>query len=148
MRFADFDQNELDKTELLPEGDYDFEVTKSELTVSKKSGNEMIALSLRVFARDGSTHFVNDHLVSMEKMKWKMIQVVKCLKVSAPIEADDLIGKCGRVTIKIEQGGEFPAKNAVKAYLEAEKAETQEAPATFKPSAPIENLEEKDDLPF
>ena len=62
MAFSDYTQDELDKNDLLTEGVYDFEVITA-IDKESKSGNEMIALSLRVFGSSGETHFVNDYKI-------------------------------------------------------------------------------------
>jgi hypothetical protein len=148
MSFSDYTDDELNKTDLLPEGEYDFEIVKSELTTSKKSGNEMIALLLRVFDDQGGSHFVNDYIVASPNMKWKIKSILSAVNLPAPIVSDDLPGRSGKVQIKLVPAGEFPAKNEVKAYGEkAGKASSDPAPQTFKPSAPAPVIEE-DDIPF
>ena len=62
--------------ELLPEGEYDFEITDAEEAVSR-AGNDMIKISCKVDAK--IPRFINDYLVGSEKAFWK----VKSLCASA-----------------------------------------------------------------
>jgi hypothetical protein len=157
MKFTPKTEEELAMDGLLPEGVYDFECIEAINKVSK-SGNEMIELKLKVYDQIGGFRFVTDFLLEAFLPKLhsfcKATQTLKAYE-SGEFDAYDCQGTAGKVQIKIKPAGEYPAKNEVKMYGEPKaktggegKAASEPAPATFKPSAPIENLEEKDDLPF
>jgi hypothetical protein len=157
MKFTPKTEEELAMDGLLPEGVYDFECIEAINKVSK-SGNEMIELKLKVYDQSGGFRFVTDFLLEAFLPKLhsfcKATQTLKAYE-SGEFDAYDCQGTAGKVQIKIKPAGDYPAKNEVKMYGEPKaktggegKAASEPAPATFKPSAPIENLEEKDDLPF
>ena len=145
MGFEEYTSEELDKNDLLPEGVYDFEIVKAEDRESK-SGNEMIALSLRVYGSGGESHFVNDYLVAIPNMKWKMKQIVEATGIEAPISSDKLQGRAGKVSIKITPAGEFPAKNEVKGYGTQKEKVGQSAEQVNQKATAI--IHEDDDIPF
>ena len=139
---------------VMPPGTYDFEVATCEVKTSK-SGNPMMVVSLKVYDEAGRTRFVTDYL--LEAFLPKLLAFCKETGLRGAYDAgtlspDDLFGKAGKVEIAIEAKGDFPAKNVVKWYgIKASKGATatEPAPATFKPSAaPVQDLEELDDLPF
>jgi hypothetical protein len=114
-------QRELEN--LLPKGTYDFEVFRAEDKISK-SGNEMIALGLKVFADDGKTPFVNDFL--LERMAFKLLHFCEVTGLTEKYEsgnltASDCVGCSGRVQIDIEPAkGAYAAKNSVRDYGDPE----------------------------
>ena len=135
MRFAPKTKEELDFDNLLPKGEYDFEVIKAEDATSK-SGNEMIKTKLKVFHGEGF-QFVTDYL--MEKMAFKLHNFFETVGMmdaynAGEIKAADLVSACGKVQIDIEAAsGDFPAKNVVKNYGSKAKkdAEKQAAKPAF-----------------
>lgn len=151
MRFTPKTQEELDFENLLPKGEYDFEVVKAEDAVSKK-GNEMIKVNLKVFHGEGF-QFVTDYL--MEAMAYKLRHFFETIGMidaynAGSVQAADLVGACGKVRIDIEPAsGEYAAKNTVKDYgsKAAKKAEKDAAKPDFIKKAEEES-EEGEDLPF
>ena len=151
MRFAPKTQEELDFENLLPKGEYDFEVAKAEDAVSKKTGAEMIKVNLKVF-HDNGFQFVTDYL--MEKMAYKLRHFFETIgQIEAynagSVVAADLVGACGKVQIDIEPAGEFPAKNVVKDY--GSKAKKSAEKAAAKPAFIKQAEAEADDdgqIPF
>ena len=110
MRFAPKTQEELDFENLLPKGEYDFEVAKAEDAVSKKTGAEMIKVNLKVF-HDNGFQFVTDYL--MEKMAYKLRHFFETIgQIEAynagSVVAADLVGACGKVQIDMmrDQAGQ------------------------------------------
>lgn len=153
MRFAPKTKEELDFDNLLPKGEYDFEVVKAEDAVSKKTGADMIKANLKVFHGEGF-QFVTDYL--MEKMAFKLHNFFETVGMmdaynAGEIKAADLVGACGKVQIDIEAAsGDFPAKNVVKNYGSKAKkdAEKQAAKPAFIREAEADDLESKEDIPF
>lgn len=151
MRFTPKTKEELDFENLLPKGEYDFEIVKSEDAVSKK-GAEMIKVNLKVF-HDSGFQFVTDYL--MEKMAYKLRHFFEAIgEINAynegSVQAVNLVGCCGKVQIDIEPAGEFPAKNVVKDYGSKAKkaAEKEAAKPSFVRQAEADNLKDKEDIPF
>jgi hypothetical protein len=106
-------------------GDYAFEVTNAEETVSKV-GNDMIELTLQVEGRK-----VWDRLVFTPKAAFRIDQFLAAIGreivdgEEVEIEADDLIGKTGRCRIEPVKDENGKLKNEVKHWIWAKK----EAPA-------------------
>jgi len=151
MRFTPKTQEEIDFENLLPKGEYDFEVVKAEDAVSKK-GNEMIKVNLKVFHGEGF-QFVTDYL--MEAMAYKLRHFFETVGMidaynAGSVQSADLVGACGKVRIDIEPAsGEYAAKNTVKDYgsKAAKKTEKDAAKPTFIKEAE-DDLEGKEDIPF
>jgi len=105
---------------LLPKGVYDFEVMTAEDAVSKRSGAEMIKLSLKVFASDGREQFVTDYLLA--SMEHKLYHFAHGTGLGALYDAGnftaaDCDGACGKVKIKIEKDETYGSKNVVQDYV-------------------------------
>lgn len=160
MRFTPKTQEELDFENLLPKGEYDFEVVKAEDAVSKTSGKEMIKVNLKVFHGEGF-QFVTDYL--MEAMAYKLHHFFETVGMidaynAGSVQAADLVGTCGKARIDIEPertvekngvSTTFAAKNTVKDYVSkaAKKAEKDAAKPDFIKKAE-DDLEGKEDIPF
>ncbi len=145
---------------LLTKGEYDATVVKAEETVSKTSGNEMIAITLKVWNADGSGVLVNDYLLSTETGILKLCQFCEAAGLldiynQGILSASDCMDSNVKVKIKIDEGkGDFPAKNAVAAYV-VPKAPKREPAGTGYSGSQVANvnrqLEESsdgDDTPF
>lgn len=150
-------QEERDNSQLLPKGDYDFEIdtepadATDEVSKVKRDpegniiggGNDMIHLKLRVFTGVGSAwKFVDDYI--LESMGWKFKHAHEAVGLlenyeAGNISADDFKGKCGKVTLYIQKGkpkndgsGEvYPDRNSVKDYVVDKSARTNKATAAF-----------------
>jgi hypothetical protein len=151
MNFTPKNEQEIAAEGLLPAGLYDFEVITAEEKVSK-SGNDMIALELKVYDAEGRTRFVRDWL--LEAFLRKLMAFCKETNLrgayeAGTLKAGDLVGKSGKVELAIEEKGDFPAKNTVKTYgSKASGTKSSDPlPAKFKPSAPQAEVME-DDIPF
>ena len=157
MKFTPKNEEELAMDGLLPEGVYDFEVLEAQNKISKK-GNEMIELKLKVYDENGGFRFITDYL--LESFLPKLLSFAKATGTRAAYDSGEYtsyncLNTAGKVQLKIVPTGEYPAKNEVKMYGEPKaktggdgRATTEAAPATFKPSAPAQDLEEMDDIPF
>ena len=113
----------------LPAGDYDFEVINAEESVSRKSGADMIELTLTVGGRK-----MFDRLIFTEKSEWRVDaflastgrEIVDGEEVE--ITADDLIGKTGRCRLKYKTNADRSPKLDEKGYQERELTWLWESP--------------------
>ena len=138
MRFTPKSDSELAAELLLPPGIYPVRVSFSEDTTSKKSGEEMIAVKLTVYATDGSERTVRDWLLPSQGYKLKSACKafgLSALYDSGAVSAHDLLGAEGFAKIKIEEDktGKYDPANRVQSYL-AERPEEAAQPAP-KPAA-------------
>jgi len=138
-------EEELDMERLLPKGTYDFEVVKAEEKQSKK-GNDMIKANLKVFHGDGF-QFVTDFL--MEAMPHKLRHFAETIGLleaydSGTLDANDLVGRSGKVRIDIEPAGEYPAKNIAKDYGEKKKADVAAKGPLMNAGPKVKSLAEED----
>lgn len=145
MRITPKSQEEIDLEGLLEKGVYDFEILKAEDKLSKK-GNEMIHVKLKVFSGDGY-QLVDDYL--MEAMSYKLRHFCEEAKLldkyeSGELVASDCVGRCGKVKLDIEPGGDFPAKNVVKDYGEKKKADPSAKGPLMNAGPKSKSLEEED----
>ncbi len=153
MKFSPKTEEDIKREGLLPEGVYDFEVTKSEDKVSA-SGNEMIAVHLKVFGPNGERN-VRDWL--MEKMAYKLRHFCSTTGLLPKYEAgtlcaEDCVGRSGKVKIAIKNDEQYGPQNAVKDYSPAasatEPAMVKAAPAPA-PRLPAGNAAPGvDEIPF
>jgi len=127
---------------LLPRGEYPFVVNYAEETVSKKTNNPMIKLNLQVGTKPDH-RYIYDYLVFDGKSEWKFDVFLKAVGmypgvgVEMEIKPDDLIGREGRVSIKVEKyNGEDT--NRIGAYIINENA----------PTKSVREPEEDDNIPF
>lgn len=126
MHFAPKSEEEVAAANLFPAGTYDFEIQNAEDAVSK-AGNEMIKLTLRVFAPDGSATTVFDYLLESAAYKLRHVSSA-CGLISqydkGSLSADDFVGKQGRVKIRIQKdaSGQYPDKNSVSDYVIASRS--------------------------
>jgi hypothetical protein len=118
-------KTEEELTDLLEEGDGDFEVTAAEAQTSK-NGNPMIKLSLKVWDKKGDQKFVYDYLIlngskfSMRKIKHFCESCgMEEFYNSGKFSAKDCVGRSGKCVIGIEKGTvEYPNdKNVIRNYL-------------------------------
>lgn len=152
MRFTPKTENELAQANLLPAGVYQFEVVEAVDKVSK-SGNDMIALLLKVFRDDGDSFvFVNDWI--MEKIPYKLAHFCAAAGItekyeSGVLDADDCVGVYGACKVAIEPGGDFPPKNVVKNYVKP-RSERREGKSSggFEPEPIEELLPWEDEIPL
>jgi hypothetical protein len=118
MQFAPKSKDELRPS--LTDGEYSATVCKAEDKTSK-TGNDMIALTLRVFSGENSV-LVNDWLIPSTASMWKVFDFCEAAGLMARYEAGDLQAQdCLNadvfVKIKNEDGGDFGTQPRVKSYL-------------------------------
>lgn len=120
MQFAPKTAQDLASENLIPNGtECDFEVMTAENKVSK-SGNEMIAVKLRVWHGDSERH-VYDYL--MASMGFKLLHFCEATGLTnryaeGALDATHCHGKAGRAVVKVEPAsGNYGPKNVIKDYL-------------------------------
>lgn len=121
MQFTPKTENEIIEAALWPEGVYDFEIVEASDTISKK-GNEMIALSLRVYDANGGHRFVNDYL--LESMAFKLRHCAYACGLGSDYEngflaAEKFVGRSGKLKLGVEKprDDKYPPKNTVRDYI-------------------------------
>lgn len=160
MEFQPKSRQELKPT--LHDGTYLATVTKAEEKVSR-SGNDMIALTLRVEAPGGGTVLVNDWLIPNEKNMWKVYAFCEAAGLSdrymsGGLYADDCRGACVNVKVRNEVSEQFGEQARVKGYIKpdpdsAPMPEPVGVPAAKQQAARKADAERKqeqnsEDIPF
>lgn len=163
MNFKPMSKQQLKN--LLPEGTYEFEVITATEKQSK-SGNNMMAISLRVATHKGDVHFINDWLMQpndnedadqVKNKIWKIRSFCYATGLSEKYENGslteaDCMKKKGMAKIKIRVDQNGDEVNSIAYYIEAHAAPlTQSSKA--KEKVDVANATHKDgflddDLPF
>lgn len=126
MRFSPKTDKELAESNLLPKGEYDYEVIGAEDTTSQSSGAEMIKLKLRIYHGEAERTLF-DYLMEAMAGKLKHFCDQNGLQQAyqdGTLSAADCVGKCGKADIGIEKDktGKYPDKNNVRDYPIAKTA--------------------------
>ena len=117
--------------ELLPEGDYEFEVEETVLQESKRGGYQW-KVTLRIDPADKPSRKVWEYFPETEKMQWKFAAFLKCIGLIPADSQDefdtemmsDAVGEIGKCRLGVQAAdGPYPAKNTVKSFLKPEKSE-------------------------
>lgn len=123
MRFEPKTEKEIAEGNLLPLGNYDFEVAGAEEKTSK-SGNDMIELKVRVYDNEGQGRTIFDYLVDTDGAAYKLRHFAYSVGRGPDYEkgelrADALPGLTGKakVFVKKDKSGQYPDKNAIADYL-------------------------------
>lgn len=148
MRFDPKSESDIQESSLLPEGEYDFTITGAEEKTSK-AGNDMIALSLNVFDEEGRTHKVRDWLLAGDKGARKLRGFCEAVNLLAEYDGGEVTAEMmpeqsGRVKIKINPAGDYPASNGVVYYIRPKSDGPKKFGAPPRKLAPALD----DDLPF
>ena len=147
---------------ILPIGEYPFEVAGVEDAISKTSGKEMIAMELYVFPPSGGRKMVKDWLVAGTNFGDKKIyEFAHATGLADKYEsgtfgAEDCAGKTGYLMLGIQTGKKknnseefFPDRNSVKYYVNKERNKPEaENPKHLESSVPIAQAELDEDVPF
>lgn len=120
---TDFEINEM--RGILKPGTYQFECIEASHQVSKKSGNSMLVLQLKVWDETGKSYLVKDWLVGTKEMAFKTKKFLESigkdeLYKSGKIDPEIVLFKTGKLKTGIrkdDQGYEYPN---VMAYLKPE----------------------------
>lgn len=110
------------ENQLLAEGDADFQVIKATDEVSK-SGNEMIALLLKVWDSEGREGTIFDYL--LPKLAWKIKHFCEATGISMDkfksnqLCAADCADKTGKAKIKtqVDKTGQYQPKSVIADYF-------------------------------
>ncbi len=148
------EQQERRTFEPFPAGEYDYTVDAAEDTTSSKTGAPMVKLTLHVYNAEGHKRIVFDYIV--DSAAWKLKQFAASCGLldrydSGEIEAYEMVGKTGRLKLKIESSEQYGDQNKVAFYIAAKPAGTgytgRSAPA---PVASGKSLADdlSDEIPF
>lgn len=130
--FSPMTEEELNVSELLENGEYEFEVVKSTRKVSK-AGNPMAELQIKIWDKQGGEHFIFDYLVfstvnlNIKKIKHFCDAVgleKQYLQGQIPEDLARYVGKLDLGTQEQQvnpNGGFYPKKNIVIDYIERPK---------------------------
>ena len=168
--FAPKTDDDIAKSNLLVEGEYDFEVIAASEGISKTSGQPMVTSTIQVFTSEG-IKVMKDYFVASMERKWKDF----CFAVgldseynAGRVEPVALAGRAGKLKLGVEPGREkddgsgdkWPPKNAVKGYVRAKASPgavippagaMPPAPAGIVPprqASPAATTGTDDDVPF
>ena len=127
---------------VLPDGEYESEIIEV-VRKTSKAGNEMLAVTLNAFGKNGEKVRVFDYIVNPSTL-WKLKSICRCLNWEfgeGEIDEQLLVGKRFIVKLRFVKAGQYPAKNEVEHY---ERALTPAAtPAATTAAAPTD-----DGIPF
>lgn len=124
MRFEPKTSQEIDESNLLDPGLYDFEVVEAADKISR-TGNEMVALALRIEDHNGRGNKILDWLVATDGGAYKVRHFAESTGLLAEYEkgnmpAEFMVGRTGRCKLSIKPAtGEYRAKNTVADYIGA-----------------------------
>jgi hypothetical protein len=151
MRFQPKTEKEIAEENLLPKGEYNYEIAGAEDTKSKSSGAEMIKLKVRVFAGEDGGPIITDYLMEAMARKLRNFCAQNGLMreyESGTLRAADCEGKSGVAYVKIEKdkSGAYPDKNAIADYpvKRGNAQDGRSAPPPTFDSGPISD----EDVPF
>jgi len=157
-----------ERFQLLPKGEYDAVIVKSEDKVSSNSGNPMMDMTLHVYDAQGHEHPVRDFLVFTRTMMWKAIHCAESAGVIDQYKSGRLcsnIIQCKTVRIKlgIEEGKEipedklgdrspgdkYPDKNKVEDYIKRDSQSSYKIPGSYqRPPMQEPPPHNDEDVPF
>lgn len=138
MRFNPKSEKEIqeDRFPVLKPGKYHFEVADAKDDVSKKSGNPMIVLKLKIMDNGFNVlTYVTDYL--MESMAYKLRHAAYGCGLgthydSGELHPDMFMGRTGTLDLSIQKdkAGQYPDKNSVHDYIKDEQEQTAAAGAS------------------
>ena len=145
MNFKPQSDEDLSTGNLLPKGEYDFEVISAIDKVSKNN-NDMIELKLLIYINGSPARQLYDYLMEAVAYKLKHFCYGTGLNKKyddGTLQAFDCNGISGRckIGIKEDKTGAYPPRNNITDYVVCEKAEKKQ---TQGPAA----LQAEEDLPF
>jgi len=154
MKFTPKSDQQLAEEKLLPEGQYPFEISGAEDSVSKSSGLDMIVLTVRVFRENGKFDLLTDYLSSSEKAAFKLSNICKAVHLkdkydAGELDCTDFIGKTGYVKIGIKKDTSrvYPDKNVIGSYIVPEDDAKPVKPKGSLAASKSANIED-DTIPF
>lgn len=143
---------EEEAADVLQPGEYDFEVLEADETVREKTGALMFKVKLNVFGNDRNRHVYN--YIGTDFMKHVLRHFcystgVDALYESGTLKADDMVGRAGKVKLRVETD-DYGTKNAVVDYV---VAKNKPKPSDYaEPASPVKEAAKAmgldDDIPF
>lgn len=130
--FNPITEEELNRSELVDDGVYDFEVIKATKKLSR-AGNPMAELNIMFWDKEGQVHTLFDYLVfSTVNLNIKKVKhFCDATGLSKEYEKgelpEELQGLCGKFSLKTKEqkpdgkGGFYPSKNIVDDYVMTDK---------------------------
>lgn len=147
MQFKPKTEKELAEANMIPDGDYAFEVLNA-VAKPSRAGNDMIELTLRIFVGESSRQ-LNDYL--MEKVAYKLFHFCAYTGLqkqydAGTLTAEDCLGRSGFLSIGTQKGkpkddgsGDvWPDRNSVKDYIRTPIKKADVVAPTGKPADHIE----------
>lgn len=129
MKFAPKTETELETMSLLEPGIYPFQVTQASNEISK-SGNDMLKLTVMIWDKGGSMHYIYDYL--LEAMGYKLRHFCESTGLMGKYEKGELypqdcMNAQGNLEIIIQEGKDkgdgsrYPSRNSVKDYIKKDE---------------------------
>jgi hypothetical protein len=120
MKFNPSTEEDLAARAIWTSGIYPFRILDAEEKLSSGKGNPMLELKIEITKRDGSTRIVRDYLLAQRPEK--LLHAARVCGVSdkylaGELEADDFVGKTGKLKLGIQRSKEWPTKNVVQDYI-------------------------------
>ncbi len=114
-----FNPDTKDKSHLLPEGDYDFEIISADEKTSSNA-NDMMVLKLRA-GSNGTSKIITDYILATNIRKVRSVaKSVDLLDLfqTGEILPEHFVGRRGRARLIVEKArNSFPDRNVVDGYL-------------------------------
>jgi hypothetical protein len=142
MRFNPVSEEEAQKANLFPKGDYDA-VVESSIEKVSKTNNEMIELVLLVYGPEGKERRLKDWLVATDGGQAKIQRFCKSADLWDEYQAGELTAYlCDGANVRVKLGTEpgkdgYPPKNKVADYLPRKTAAEKAAEASPRPATPL-----------
>jgi len=119
MQFQPRTEQEIEERQLLPRGDYAFEIIEATETTSL-AGNAMIELRVRI-TKNGFARILPDYVLPLRPAKFRNCCVacgVEEKYLNGSVTDDDLLGKRGKAKVGVERAKRgFPSRNVIVDYL-------------------------------
>ena len=119
MQFAPKSAQDIEERQLLPRGEYMFEIIEATETISQ-AGNPMIEMRVRV-TRTGYARILSDYILPQRPAKFRNACIavgVEDKYLSGTVSDDDFVGKRGKVMVGVERAKRgFGRRNVIVDYL-------------------------------
>lgn len=151
VKFSPKTDRELAEANLWPAGEYDFEIVGAEDTQSKKSGADMIKLTVCLFRGDARKN-VFDYL--MDAVAYKVKHFCDAVGLAAEYERGELTaemckGRVGRCMVKVGEQPGYDPKNEIRDYVKRkEGVPGEDIPSSPRVPAKAAAGAEDDGIPF
>jgi hypothetical protein len=119
LTFQPKSDKEIDERQLLPRGEYAFEIIEATEATSQ-AGNPMIEMRVRII-KNGFDRILPDYVLPLRPAKWRNVCIacgVHDKYLAGSVTDDDLLGKRGKARVGVERAKRgFPARNVIVDYL-------------------------------